>query len=125
MIDEDFDEAFLRDVDALCEERSTAKKERPSEENGKASWRRVVDSCEELDLDLQGSLNRDAGDWPVQQHKYWDYLKSLNHAQREAACSDVSVPLMIVAGPGSGKVSFFALNHFARTLFSSSQFLWM
>ncbi|XP_065034700.1 ATP-dependent DNA helicase SRS2-like protein At4g25120 isoform X1 [Musa acuminata AAA Group] len=105
VIDEDFDEAFLRDVDALCEERSTAKKERPSEENGKASWRRVVDSCEELDLDLQGSLNRDAGDWPVQQHKYWDYLKSLNHAQREAACSDVSVPLMIVAGPGSGKTS--------------------
>ncbi|CAL9089149.1 unnamed protein product [Musa textilis] len=105
VIDEDFDEAFLRDVDALCEERSTAKKERPSEENGKDSWRRVVGSGEELDLDLQGSLNRDAGDWPVQQQKYWDYLKSLNHAQREAACSDISVPLMIVAGPGSGKTS--------------------
>ncbi|KAJ8513401.1 hypothetical protein OPV22_003835 [Ensete ventricosum] len=105
VIDEDFDEAFLRDVDALCEERSTAKKEKPSEENGKASWRRVVDSGEELDLALQRSLNMDAGDWPVQQQKYWDYLKSLNHAQRDAACSDISVPLMIVAGPGSGKTS--------------------
>ncbi|RWW23723.1 hypothetical protein GW17_00012029 [Ensete ventricosum] len=69
VIDEDFDEAFLRDVDALCEERSTAKKEKPSEENGKASWRRVVDSGEELDLALQRSLNMDAGDWPVQQQK--------------------------------------------------------
>ncbi|KAG2637120.1 hypothetical protein PVAP13_2NG501100 [Panicum virgatum] len=37
--------------------------------------------------------------------KYYEYLHSLNDKQREAACSDVSVPLMIVAGPGSGKTS--------------------
>lgn len=37
--------------------------------------------------------------------KYYEYLNSLNDMQREAACSDVAVPLMIVAGPGSGKVS--------------------
>ncbi|KAM0868494.1 hypothetical protein ACQ4PT_041286 [Festuca glaucescens] len=35
--------------------------------------------------------------------KYYEYLHSLNDRQREAACSDVAVPLMIVAGPGSGK----------------------
>ncbi|VAH29874.1 unnamed protein product [Triticum turgidum subsp. durum] len=35
--------------------------------------------------------------------KYYEYLHSLNDKQREAACSDVAVPLMIVAGPGSGK----------------------
>lgn len=37
--------------------------------------------------------------------KYYEYLNSLNDMQREAACSDVAVPLMIVAGPGSGKTS--------------------
>ncbi|TVU39041.1 hypothetical protein EJB05_12443, partial [Eragrostis curvula] len=37
--------------------------------------------------------------------KYYEYLHSLNDRQREAACSDVNVPLMIVAGPGSGKTS--------------------
>ncbi|KAF8669505.1 hypothetical protein HU200_051306 [Digitaria exilis] len=37
--------------------------------------------------------------------KYYEYLHSLNDRQREAACSDVAVPLMIVAGPGSGKTS--------------------
>uniref|UniRef100_A0A0D9WZ01 DNA 3'-5' helicase n=1 Tax=Leersia perrieri TaxID=77586 RepID=A0A0D9WZ01_9ORYZ len=35
--------------------------------------------------------------------KYYEYLQSLNDKQREAACSDVTIPLMIVAGPGSGK----------------------
>ncbi|KAF0909057.1 hypothetical protein E2562_030811 [Oryza meyeriana var. granulata] len=37
--------------------------------------------------------------------KYYEYLQSLNESQREAACSDVTIPLMIVAGPGSGKTS--------------------
>ncbi|KAK3127095.1 hypothetical protein QOZ80_7AG0568260 [Eleusine coracana subsp. coracana] len=37
--------------------------------------------------------------------KYYEYLHSLNDKQREAACSDVNIPLMIVAGPGSGKTS--------------------
>ncbi|KAL5706249.1 DNA helicase [Ranunculus cassubicifolius] len=36
---------------------------------------------------------------------YSDYLQSLNDQQKEAACSDISTPLMIVAGPGSGKTS--------------------
>ncbi|PWA63590.1 PAZ domain-containing protein [Artemisia annua] len=34
--------------------------------------------------------------------EYAKYKKSLNDRQREAACSDISVPLMIVAGPGIG-----------------------
>ncbi|CAD6223739.1 unnamed protein product [Miscanthus lutarioriparius] len=37
--------------------------------------------------------------------KYYEYLHSLNDRQKEAACNDVAVPLMIVAGPGSGKTS--------------------
>lgn len=39
--------------------------------------------------------------------EYLKYLKSLNDRQREAACTDISTPLMIVAGPGSGKVFFY------------------
>ncbi|PWA70976.1 DNA helicase, UvrD/REP type, P-loop containing nucleoside triphosphate hydrolase [Artemisia annua] len=38
-------------------------------------------------------------------NEYAKYMKSLNDRQREAACSDISVPLMIVAGPGIGKTS--------------------
>ena len=44
--------------------------------------------------------------------KYYEYLHSLNDKQREAACSDVSVPLMIVAGPGSGKVDFLSVQYY-------------
>ncbi|MCD9639883.1 hypothetical protein HAX54_024795 [Datura stramonium] len=36
---------------------------------------------------------------------YIKYIESLNDRQQEAACSDISIPLIIVAGPGSGKTS--------------------
>eukprot|EP00268_Persea_americana_P003227 TRINITY_DN10972_c0_g1_i10.p1 TRINITY_DN10972_c0_g1~~TRINITY_DN10972_c0_g1_i10.p1 ORF type:complete len:1159 (-),score=245.36 TRINITY_DN10972_c0_g1_i10:677-4153(-) len=36
---------------------------------------------------------------------YSKYMQSLNEMQQEAACCDISTPLMIVAGPGSGKTS--------------------
>jgi len=39
--------------------------------------------------------------------EYLKYFKSLDGRQREAACTDISTPLMIVAGPGSGKVFFY------------------
>ncbi|RXH94817.1 hypothetical protein DVH24_024501 [Malus domestica] len=42
---------------------------------------------------------------PNMPDEYLKYLLSLNERQREAACSYISVPLMIVAGPGSGKTS--------------------
>ncbi|KZV24457.1 ATP-dependent DNA helicase srs2-like [Dorcoceras hygrometricum] len=37
--------------------------------------------------------------------EYAKYIHSLNDRQREAACFDISIPLVIVAGPGSGKTS--------------------
>ncbi|KAK4777262.1 hypothetical protein SAY87_017449 [Trapa incisa] len=37
--------------------------------------------------------------------QYSKYLASLNERQREAAFSDITTPLMIAAGPGSGKTS--------------------
>lgn len=39
---------------------------------------------------------------------YLKYVESLNDRQQEAACSDISIPLIIVAGPGSGKVFTFS-----------------
>ena len=42
------------------------------------------------------------------------HMLSLNDRQREAACCDVSTPLMIVAGPGSGKVFFFLFSFLIR-----------
>ncbi|WVZ66007.1 hypothetical protein U9M48_015286 [Paspalum notatum var. saurae] len=50
--------------------------------------------------DMELEMEEDEGCAPK---KYYEYLHSLNDRQREAACSDVAVPLMIVAGPGSGK----------------------
>lgn len=41
---------------------------------------------------------------------YAKYIQSLNDKQREAACSDISTPLVIVAGPGSGKVRSLLLS---------------
>ncbi|VFQ77522.1 unnamed protein product [Cuscuta campestris] len=37
--------------------------------------------------------------------EYAKYIRALNDKQREAACTDISIPLIIVAGPGSGKTS--------------------
>jgi len=39
--------------------------------------------------------------------EYLKYFKSLNDRQREAACTDISTPLMIVAGPRSRKVFLY------------------
>ena len=58
----------------------------------------------EVSGDMGLEMEEDDGCAP---RKYYEYLHSLNDRQREAACSDVAVPLMIVAGPGSGKVHFF------------------
>ncbi|XP_020095441.1 ATP-dependent DNA helicase SRS2-like protein At4g25120 isoform X2 [Ananas comosus] len=97
VLDEDLDEAFLQQVDALCEERSAARKEKPAVEEGINS--RDSEAGGE-DLRSEGPSSDDS----VPQ-KYREYLRSLNDAQREAACCDTAVPLMIIAGPGSGKTS--------------------
>ncbi|KAG6497552.1 hypothetical protein ZIOFF_045453 [Zingiber officinale] len=104
ILDEDLDEAFLLEVDAICEKRSTVKKERLGEEVVENKGR-VVGGYKDSGSCRQGGLFEDADDESLKLHKYWDYWKNLNDAQREAACSDTSVPLMIVAGPGSGKTS--------------------
>lgn len=45
------------------------------------------------------------------------YVESLKARQQKAACSDISIPLIIVAGPGSGKV--FTLSWLKNEFFMS------
>ncbi|XP_028553260.1 ATP-dependent DNA helicase SRS2-like protein At4g25120 isoform X2 [Dendrobium catenatum] len=95
ILDEELDDSFLEEVDTICEQLSFVKKEKPNTERegdvgmeaeGNSSFSEAV-RCDEMTK------------------KYHDYFQSLNDVQREAACSNISVPLMIVAGPGSGKTS--------------------
>ncbi|KAF5766843.1 putative DNA helicase [Helianthus annuus] len=115
---EDFDDAILAEIDAICES-GVKPKVVAEESSGDVQLKSVqanTDSCEvrtdvgpvvlenvESDTVLDGSsCSRVTEGMP---DEYAKYMQSLNDRQREAACSDISVPLMIVAGPGSGKTS--------------------
>lgn len=120
--DEEFDEAVLKEIDAICEQRSSAKRERltsfgsppssqcltltrhekPPDDGNVSGSSKMQQIEEEKENSAQDVVT---GDGSVPK-AYSEYLESLNDRQREAACSDISVPLMIVAGPGSGKVYF-------------------
>lgn len=127
---DDFDESILEQIDILCEQKSVVKAagqgldhENVSSESGLVC---TVDMslatsavsegigtgdmlCFGIDLDhkeehVDSETTRKSLPSGTMPEEYSKYLKSLNERQREAACTDVSTPLMIVAGPGSGKV---------------------
>ncbi|XVF54857.1 hypothetical protein PTKIN_Ptkin05aG0214600 [Pterospermum kingtungense] len=131
VLDEDFDESILEEIDAICEQQSAAKSVREdlnvkvfmggqqhddiscndhiavsaisTDENVGAESAEDIGNyfgLKQEDLNSVGDIQ--SGNMP---DEYSKYLQSLNDKQREAACSDISVPLMIVAGPGSGKTS--------------------
>ncbi|TYG55632.1 hypothetical protein ES288_D09G289500v1 [Gossypium darwinii] len=133
LLDEDFDESIFEEIDAICEHQSAAKAEEEEEDlNVKVNMERqqndninrndrtatllftmnenvraesAVDTRNYFGLkeeDLCTLGDKQSGNMP---DEYSRYLQSLNDKQREAACSDISIPLMIVAGPGSGKTS--------------------
>ncbi|XP_043723434.1 ATP-dependent DNA helicase SRS2-like protein At4g25120 isoform X2 [Telopea speciosissima] len=123
---EEFEDSVLKEIDALCEQKSATKTESinftvdsQSNQNsiGNQSDKESItaQSLEEIGCILSlrdepekgsdGSGNSHAMETGSLPEAYSEYLQSLNDKQREAACSDVSVPLMIVAGPGSGKTS--------------------
>ncbi|PWA91794.1 DNA helicase, UvrD/REP type, P-loop containing nucleoside triphosphate hydrolase [Artemisia annua] len=118
---EDFDDAILAEIDEICESVTKPKLEVSSCDSEKktcevrtdmgpvvleniqssnGSNRNSDDGCEKEESESSEGL--EIGGMP---DEYAKYMKSLNDRQREAACSDISVPLMIVAGPGSGKTS--------------------
>lgn len=130
--DDDFDESILKEIDAICEEKSAAKAEKQTP-NGNGSFQvesksnegnctrefaslesvatndnvrtegalDIWDDLESITKDKDASHTIQCGNMP---EDYSKYVLSLNDRQREAACSDISIPLMLVAGPGSGKV---------------------
>ncbi|KAK4572461.1 hypothetical protein RGQ29_030770 [Quercus rubra] len=130
-LDDDFDESILEEIDALCEQKSAAKAERQvlscdidpgshhdgnsngdlsaSSESftgyGSVQMEGALDSGSDLDPTTKGSDTSQTIETGNMPEEYSKYLQSLNDRQREAACNDISVPLMIVAGPGSGKTS--------------------
>ncbi|XP_062092243.1 ATP-dependent DNA helicase SRS2-like protein At4g25120 [Humulus lupulus] len=135
--DDDFDESILEEIDALCEQKSMERTERPDpscnaivtseHSNGKDDGDGGGDSgggghpntssvemenmgifgfgndgeCKEED-GLSNTQSIKIGSMPSEFSKY---MLSLNDRQREAACCEISKPLMIAAGPGSGKTS--------------------
>ncbi|CAJ1976560.1 unnamed protein product [Sphenostylis stenocarpa] len=134
LLDDDFDDSILEQIDILVEQKSAEKAaeqqldhrcdEKFLSESNIAGEVSLSSGCniisvglgndyllnsgvelltkeEELGTNTQGLLNSNSS----MPEDYLKYLHSLNDRQREAACTDISTPLMIVAGPGSGKTS--------------------
>lgn len=135
LLDDDFDDSILEQIDILVEQKSAEKAaeqqldricdEKVLNQSNIAGEVSLSSGCitvsvglgnghllnsgvdlhtkqEEVDTSLQGLLNSNSS----MPEEYLKYLQSLNDRQREAACTDISTPLMIVAGPGSGKVFY-------------------
>jgi len=136
LLDDDFDDSFLEQIDILVEQKSAEKAaeqqfdricdEKVLNQSNISGEVSLSSGCstvsvglgndyllnygvdldtiqEEVDTSLQGLLNSNSS----MPEEYLKYLQSLNDRQREAASTDISTPLMIVAGPGSGKVFYF------------------
>ncbi|PQM38932.1 ATP-dependent DNA helicase SRS2-like protein [Prunus yedoensis var. nudiflora] len=99
--EDDFDASILQEIDALIEQKPSVEIHHDDIEScdGDASTASVLPVNADNQTD---SINHGLPNMP---DEYSKYLLSLNERQRKAACSDISIPLMIVAGPGSGKTS--------------------
>lgn len=125
--DGDLDESILKEIDILCEQKSKAESldtpnsdshveiqhtnVDPSTDSEPLIANEIVESIGVLDFgdggecgaeDMTNSQRIKIGSIP---REFSKYMQSLNDRQREAACSNILTPLMIVAGPGSGKVN--------------------
>nr|XP_043616091.1 ATP-dependent DNA helicase SRS2-like protein At4g25120 [Erigeron canadensis] len=127
---EEFDDAILAEIDEICESgiKSNMTVEESSRDIMLKSVHTKMNSSEfrsdlgpavldniQTDNSTDGSSGNESGkqesgsseDSEIggMPDEYAKYMQSLNDRQREAACSDITMPLMIVAGPGSGKTS--------------------
>ncbi|KAG8390211.1 hypothetical protein BUALT_Bualt01G0060100 [Buddleja alternifolia] len=130
LLSDDFDDSVLEQIDALCEQKSSGNSEREDNSMNSMENETKFKSCEEnitfTKLDVSDEKSKpdeildSAGDQAclvlglgksedkytkTMPEEYAKYIQSLNDRQQEAACSDISIPLVIVAGPGSGKTS--------------------
>ncbi|XP_047320013.1 ATP-dependent DNA helicase SRS2-like protein At4g25120 [Impatiens glandulifera] len=121
-LNEDFDISVLEEIDALCGQGFV------KQESGNLSDNPQME-CLSVETNVEKNINLAAifpellmskGDDKLRVEglrtsetlldhnmpkEYANYIQTLNDRQQEAACSDISIPLMIVAGPGSGKTS--------------------
>ncbi|KAL5858965.1 hypothetical protein ACOSQ4_000261 [Xanthoceras sorbifolium] len=130
LLDDDFDESILQEIDAICEksaskvekdcQNSSSYDENQHNDNSSNDFKSGSESVttnenKRMDVLLEAGEDMKSraeetntsriiknGSMP---DEYSKYLQSLNDRQHEAACCEVSTPLMIVAGPGSGKTS--------------------
>ncbi|GAV73387.1 UvrD-helicase domain-containing protein/UvrD_C domain-containing protein [Cephalotus follicularis] len=122
LLDDDFDQSILEEIDAICQQKSSAKAERPSPKtsshtknlhndnitcdfNNNIRINDRLDFGDNLEFKVAGMDTSQTTLSKSMPSEYLKYLQSLNDRQREAACTGISIPLMIVAGPGSGKTS--------------------
>lgn len=125
LLDDDIDDSVLEEIDAICEESArkiacqtpstTSMTQTPSKDNkssdleGGLDSRGVKmfkpDSNVKLEFNKETSVAADPALITSMPEECSKYMQSLNDRQRDAACSDISTPLMVIAGPGSGKVS--------------------
>uniref|UniRef100_A0A1J3F5Q6 DNA 3'-5' helicase n=1 Tax=Noccaea caerulescens TaxID=107243 RepID=A0A1J3F5Q6_NOCCA len=124
LLDDEFDESFLEEIDRICEQ-SARRKEcqtpstsialTPSQDDKNSDLKAGLDSSAvekpepnsnvKLELDEETTIAADPALISCMPDECTKYMQSLNDRQRDAACSDVSTPLMVIAGPGSGKTS--------------------
>lgn len=136
ILDEEFYESILQEIDALCENKpkvisstdnmvgNVQTKSQSTEINGgdcktiagpihlveSLETEKLLDCADVQDCVEDGSAISETSITGCMPKAYAKYIQSLNDKQREAACSDISIPLVIVAGPGSGKVCSLFLS---------------
>ncbi|CAN7014410.1 hypothetical protein IGI04_013171 [Brassica rapa subsp. trilocularis] len=125
LLDDEFDDSVLEEIDAICEESArkiacqttstTSMTQTPSKDNKSSDLEGGLDSRGvkmfkpdsevKLELNEEASVAADPALITSMPEECSKYMQSLNDRQRDAACSDISTPLMVIAGPGSGKTS--------------------
>ena len=122
LLDDEFDDSVLEEIDAICEQSarkiacqtpSTSMTQTPSKDNKSSDLEGGLDSrgvkMSEPDSEVkleyeEATVAADPALITSMPEECSKYMQSLNDRQRDAACSDISTPLMVIAGPGSGKV---------------------
>ncbi|CAH8275428.1 unnamed protein product [Arabidopsis lyrata] len=124
LLDDDIDDSILEEIDliyeqsarkAVCQTPSTSINQTPSKDNKSSDLKASLDfrdvkkfepdSNVKVKLDEETTIAADPALLNSMPDECSKYIMSLNDRQRDAACSNISTPLMVIAGPGSGKTS--------------------
>ncbi|XP_023635685.1 ATP-dependent DNA helicase SRS2-like protein At4g25120 isoform X2 [Capsella rubella] len=124
LLDDDIDDSILEEIDFICEQSagktacqtpSTSVIQTPYNDNKSSDLKASLDSRDvekfvsDSNVNLKLYEETTAAADPALINSMPDecskYMRSLNDRQRDAACSNISTPLMVIAGPGSGKTS--------------------